>query len=37
MPTPEPGTLLLVGSNLALIGAIAWRCLRRREEREPSG
>lgn len=37
MATPEPGTLLLVGSNLALIGAIAWRCLRRREERKPSG
>ena len=31
-PTPEPGTLLLVGSNLALLGATAWRRLRRREE-----
>ena len=31
-PTPEPGTLLLVGSNLALLGAVAWRRLRRREE-----
>ena len=31
-PTPEPGTILLVGSNLALLGAAAWRRLRRREE-----
>ena len=31
-PTPEPGTILLVGSNLALLGAAAWRRLRGREE-----
>lgn len=31
-PTPEPATLLLVGSNVALLGAAAWkRCRRRRE------
>ena len=30
-PTPEPGTLLLVGSTLALLGAAAWRRQRRRE------
>lgn len=29
-PTPEPGTLMLVGSNLALLGAAAWRRCRRR-------
>lgn len=29
-PTPEPATLLLVGSNLALLGAAAWRRRRRR-------
>ncbi|HSE06103.1 MAG TPA: PEP-CTERM sorting domain-containing protein [Methylomirabilota bacterium] len=33
-PTPEPATLLLVGSNLALLGAAAWR--RRRRGSEPS-
>jgi hypothetical protein len=27
-PTPEPSTILLVGSNLALLGAAAWRRLR---------
>ena len=27
-PTPEPTTILLVGSNLALLGAAAWRRLR---------
>jgi hypothetical protein len=37
MPTPEPSTLMLVGSNLALIGALAWRYLRKREERKLSG
>ena len=37
MPTPEPSTLVLVGFNLALIGAIAWRRLSRRQERKPSG
>ena len=35
-PTPEPTTILLVGSNLALVGAAAWRRLRGGEER-PSG
>jgi hypothetical protein len=34
-PTPEPGTVLLVGSNLALVGAAAWRRLRRKEGTEP--
>jgi hypothetical protein len=34
-PTPEPGTIILVGSNLALLGAAAWRRLRRREETGP--
>jgi len=29
-PTPEPATLLLVGSNLALLGAAAWKRCRRR-------
>ena len=29
-PTPEPATLLLVGSNLALLGAAAWKRRRRR-------
>jgi hypothetical protein len=28
-PTPEPGTLVLVGSNLALLGVAAWRRRRR--------
>lgn len=28
-PTPEPATLLLVGSNLALLGAAAWKRRRR--------
>jgi PEP-CTERM motif len=31
-PTPEPGTVLLVGSNLGLLGAAALRRLRRKEE-----
>jgi hypothetical protein len=31
-PTPEPGTLLLVGSNLALLGGAAWRRLGKRKE-----
>jgi hypothetical protein len=29
-PTPEPATLLLVGSNLILLGAAAWKRCRRR-------
>lgn len=37
MPTPEPSTLMLVGSNCALVGAFAWRHLRKRQERKPSG
>ena len=36
-PTPEPTTILLVGSNLALLGAMAWRHRRRREETDLSG
>ena len=28
-PTPEPGTLVLIGSNLALLGAAAWKRRRR--------
>ena len=31
-PTPEPATLLLVGSNLALLGGAAWRCRHRSRE-----
>jgi hypothetical protein len=30
-PTPEPGTLLLMGSTLGLLGAAAWKRQRRRE------
>jgi hypothetical protein len=29
-PTPEPATVVLIGSNLALFGAFAWRRRRRR-------
>ena len=29
-PTPEPATLILVGSNVALLGAAAWKRRRRR-------
>ena len=36
-PTPEPGTLLLVGSNLALLGAAAWKRCRRRLGIHPIG
>ena len=36
-PTPEPATLLLVGSNLALLGAAAWRRCRRRLGIPPNG
>lgn len=35
-PTPEPATLVLVGSNLALLGAAAW-ARRRRVPVPPSG
>ncbi len=31
-PTPESATMLLLGSNLALLGALSWRRLKRREE-----
>jgi hypothetical protein len=37
MPTPEPATLLLVGFNMAVVGAMAWRRLNRGRERKPSG
>ena len=36
-PTPEPTTILLVGSNLTLLGVMAWRHRRRREETDLSG
>jgi hypothetical protein len=36
-PTPEPTTILLVGSNLALLGVMAWRHRRRTEESDLSG
>jgi hypothetical protein len=36
-PTPEPATLVLVGSNLALLGAAAWRRCRSRLGILPSG
>lgn len=36
-PTPEPATLLLVGSNVALLGAAAWRRRRRRREMSAIG
>ena len=31
-PTPEPATLLLVGSNVVVLGAAAWKRRRRRRE-----
>ncbi len=34
-PTPEPATLVLVGSNLVLLGAAAWKRRRRRQETSP--
>jgi len=36
-PTPEPATILLVGSNLALLGAAAWKRCRRRLGIRPIG
>jgi hypothetical protein len=36
-PTPEPATLLLVGSNAALLGAAAWKRCRRRWRTTPIG
>jgi len=36
-PTPEPTTILLVGSNLALLGAAAWRRLNAMKEGKPIG
>ena len=36
-PTPEPATLVLVGSNLALLGVAAWKRRRRRRETAPIG
>ena len=36
-PTPEPATLALVGSNLALLGVAAWRRRRRRLGIPPPG
>jgi hypothetical protein len=35
--TPEPGTLVLVGSNLVLLGAAAWKRCRRRLGTAPIG
>ncbi len=36
-PTPEPTTILLLGSNLTLLGVTAWRRRRRRQEAGLSG
>lgn len=36
-PTPEPTTILLVGSNLTLLGVMAWRRRRGREKADLSG
>jgi hypothetical protein len=36
-PTPEPTTILLIGSNVALLGAAAWRRARATKETQPSG
>lgn len=36
-PTPEPATLVLLGSNLALLGAAEWKRRRRRLEAPPAG
>jgi hypothetical protein len=36
-PTPEPATLLLVGSNVALLGAAAWKRRRRRPKTSAIG
>jgi hypothetical protein len=35
-PTPEPATLVLLGSQLALVGAAAWRRRRRRLDAPPT-
>jgi hypothetical protein len=35
-PTPEPATLVLLGSHLALVGAAAWRRRRRRLDAPPT-
>lgn len=36
-PTPEPTTILLIGSNVALLGAAAWRRACAIKETQPSG
>lgn len=36
-PTPEPTTILLIGSNVVLLGAASWRRLRSPKETQPSG
>ncbi len=36
-PTPEPGTIVLIGSNVALLGAVVLRRRRRRRETDLSG
>lgn len=36
-PTPEPTTILLVGSNLALLGAAVWRRLNAMKDGKPIG
>jgi len=36
-PTPEPATILLIGSNVVLLGAASWRRLRSVKETQPIG
>jgi hypothetical protein len=36
-PTPEPATILLIGSNVVLLGAASWRRFRSLKETVPSG
>ena len=36
-PTPEPATILLIGSNVVLLGAASWRRCRSLKETVPSG